>query len=187
MSGCSGKGTTVVVGWFVDAHPVMGKTRQRSGGMSTCMKVLHVINRTDKWLVSGTVFFLVTRYFGVSAVWTLLGSLVNAVVCKIAKRAINQPRPGSALKTDPGMPSSHACSISYLSLYAAMLLRSSGGFIKFGIFGLEGATVAAVAVVSIGVFLTSLRLACGDHTWQQVRVFLSCCGMNTESILGRGL
>jgi dolichyldiphosphatase len=137
------------------------------GGSSA---VLRAVNKHDKWLVSGTVFALVVRNFGVPAVWTLLGSLVNAVVCKIAKILINQPRPGSARKTDPGMPSSHACSITYLSVYAALLIlqpdTDSQKAVGLGVAAF--ALAAAVVVLAVGAFLTSLRVICGDHTVAQV-------------------
>ncbi len=145
----------------------------RSGGSSSAwLARLHTINKHDKWLVSGTVFALVVRNFGVPAVWTLLGSLVNAVVCKIAKRLINQPRPGSSARerADSGMPSSHACSITFLSVYAAVLILQQDSTDSLVESATTQATAAAAAifVVALGAFLTSLRVICGDHTVAQV-------------------
>jgi dolichyldiphosphatase len=40
--------------------------------------------------------------------FAVLGSIINVVLCKALKVAINEKRPASAKKADPGMPSSHA-------------------------------------------------------------------------------
>lgn len=48
------------------------------------------------------------------AVWIAMGSIINAVLSIALKRIINQERPTSALKLDPGMPSSHAQSIFFI-------------------------------------------------------------------------
>lgn len=78
----------------------------------------------SKWLV--TVFFgifLLTRH-DAAAMWAALGSVINAAMSTILKRLLNQERPVSNLRSDPGMPSSHAQSISYMTAFAIL----SGNF-----------------------------------------------------------
>ena len=131
---------------------------------------LKAVDKADKWLVSGTVFLLVVRHWGVAAMWALLGALLNAIVCKVTKKLLNQPRPGTAEKVDPGMPSSHACSLMFLSVYAACLFWTHGETnVYAAAVGVSG-TIAAAAMLSLGALLSSLRYMFGHHTIAQVAV-----------------
>ncbi|OEL29645.1 Lipid phosphate phosphatase epsilon 2, chloroplastic [Dichanthelium oligosanthes] len=55
--------------------------------------------------------------------WVLLGAVANSVLSMVLKKMLNHERPSPTLRSDPGMPSSHAQSIFYaatilvLSLY----------------------------------------------------------------------
>jgi dolichyldiphosphatase len=51
-----------------------------------------------------------------------VGAVTNAFVNKALKYVLNHARPASGLhlKTDPGMPSSHAQSLAYLAGYPAL-------------------------------------------------------------------
>jgi membrane-associated phospholipid phosphatase len=51
------------------------------------------------------------------AVSAIVGALSNAVFGKILKRVLRQQRPDGAPLADPGMPSSHAMSLYFLSCY----------------------------------------------------------------------
>lgn len=51
------------------------------------------------------------------ALWAAMGSVVNAWLSTVLKRLLNQDRP-SALRSDPGMPSSHAQSIFYAAVFS---------------------------------------------------------------------
>ena len=55
-----------------------------------------------------------------TALWGIIGSVSNATLCVVLKRMLNQARPATTSRTDPGMPSSHAQSISYISLFAVL-------------------------------------------------------------------
>ena len=153
---------------------------------------LHWVNEHDKWLVTATVGYLVVANWSVAAVWALMGSLCNAVVCKIAKKVINQPRPATATKDGPGMPSSHACSLMFLSCYAAALVMlqpqwndgdgsgsGSGvapepepdtnvGARETFFANAEGRPYSAAGVLALGLLLTWLRVAFGFHDIPQV-------------------
>jgi len=130
------------------------------------VKALHFINEYDKYPIAASVGAMVLLNWSVRSVWMLLGALVNAVVCKVLKKLINQPRPGSANFTDAGMPSSHACSITFLSLTASLLVLSRNEVPT------ETSTATVLQVVGIlaaGLTLSVLRKFCGDHTVAQVR------------------
>ena len=58
-----------------------------------------------------------------AALWAAMGSVVNAGLSRILKQMLNQERPVSNLRSDPGMPSSHAQSISFATIF--MILSSN--------------------------------------------------------------
>lgn len=58
--------------------------------------------------------------------WALMGAVANTVLSSILKKLLNHERPAPALRSDPGMPSSHAQSI----FYAATFLVLSGKLFK---------------------------------------------------------
>ena len=51
------------------------------------------------------------------ALWMAMGSIVNALLSVGLKRVLNQERPVAGLKSDPGMPSSHAQSIFFTVVF----------------------------------------------------------------------
>ena len=55
-----------------------------------------------------------------TALWGIIGSVSNSALSVVLKRILNQARPATTSRTDPGMPSSHAQSISYISLFAIL-------------------------------------------------------------------
>lgn len=141
------------------------------GRQSKCKKLLRTVDKYDKWMVSGTVFVFVVRYWGLTAVWTLLGALLNALICKISKKIINQPRPGEMANSDPGMPSSHACSLFFLGVSGALLLTYYPN-------GNQNVTpnirkyVLQAGLMIVATFLTYLRWMFGHHSVKQVGFIL---------------
>ena len=69
------------------------------------------------------------------------------------KILVNQQRPAHARADDPGMPSSHATSLSFLATYAAaaLSLQPNGNF---------GQQAASAAVIVTGSFLVRTLLTC---------------------------
>lgn len=78
----------------------------------------------SKWLVSALFAGVILWRHDAEAMWAAMGSIVNAILSIVLKRIINQDRPLSGLKTDPGMPSSHAQSIFFIVTFA--ILSSNG-------------------------------------------------------------
>ena len=149
---------------------------------SLLVSCLSYINESTKFLVSGAALATLVARPEVAVVWCLIGSVVNSACGKVLKKLLNEKRPEGAAKADPGMPSSHALSLSYLSVYAAAALawrggRDGGAVLFFG--PARGApwpvsaTLVApgcVALIALGVFFTWLRVKLGYHTKPQVVV-----------------
>jgi len=134
---------------------------------TTMDALLECLNESTKFVVSATAMLFLLFHPTVETCWCLLGSIVNSVNGKLLKRMLNHSRPDGAKKVDPGMPSSHATSLSYLSWYAALAFA-----FEPNAFGLTTNVTRALAagLVSLGTFLAYLRVKLGFHTWPQVLV-----------------
>ncbi|KAL3525354.1 hypothetical protein ACH5RR_013726 [Cinchona calisaya] len=121
------------------------------------------LNNLSKWL--GTVLFaifLLLRH-DAEAMWAALGSVLNVGLSTILKRLLNQERPVSNLRSDPGMPSSHAQSISYITIFAILSVVQWWGF--------NGLTAAISGIfLALGSYFTWLRVSQQLHTMSQVVV-----------------
>ena len=73
-----------------------------------------------KWLVSGSAFIVLLVRRDAATVTFLCGAIGNALLSKVLKRLINAARPAGARLSDPGMPSSHAQSLSYFAVFLAL-------------------------------------------------------------------
>lgn len=51
------------------------------------------------------------------AMWAAMGSVANTILSGALKKILNQERPVPSLRSEPGMPSSHAQSIFYIVLF----------------------------------------------------------------------
>ena len=129
--------------------------------------VFEYLNESTKFVVSATAMVFLMFHPTVETCWCLLGSIVNSVNGKLLKRMLNHSRPDGAKKVDPGMPSSHATSLSYLSWYAALAFAFEPN--AFGLATFVTRTLA-FGLVSLGAFLAYLRVKLGFHTWPQVYV-----------------
>ncbi|KAF6265813.1 hypothetical protein COO60DRAFT_763421 [Scenedesmus sp. NREL 46B-D3] len=148
----------------LDHQPLLQQQPQSSpAGQLLHTKALSTVNESTKWTVSATVFAVLLWQHNEYAAWCVVGAVVSAVLCKVLKHAINQQRPDHAQKRDPGMPSSHANSLNFLSVYAALSLNHHTRSHPTAV-GLAACSVA------LGAFLTWLRVRLGYHTWPQVLV-----------------
>ncbi|GJN21971.1 hypothetical protein PR202_gb09495 [Eleusine coracana subsp. coracana] len=80
------------------------------------------LNRTSKWLVAGCFFFAALWKHDVEIMWLFLGAIANRILSKVLKKMLNYERPTQALRSDPGMPSSHAQSIFYAATILVLSL-----------------------------------------------------------------
>ena len=152
---------------------------------------------STKWLVSSCVGVALLLTEGEPGlVLLVIGALANALGGKLVKRWLAQPRPGGSRLSDPGMPSSHALSLFFISAFAATdCLRSINGGsghpppllrlwssllegearvlpVAWAGGGLSVLPAAAPAVLLLGgaAALAALRVRAGLHTSAQVAV-----------------
>ncbi|XP_062220042.1 lipid phosphate phosphatase epsilon 2, chloroplastic-like [Phragmites australis] len=121
------------------------------------------LNRMSKWLVAGSFAFAALWKHDAEIMWALIGAVVNSLLSQILKKMLNHERPASALRSDPGMPSSHAQSI----FYAATILVLS----LFYWLGTNYLTmILGPATLSMATYLSWLRVSQRLHTLNQVVV-----------------
>ncbi|PKU86962.1 dolichyldiphosphatase [Dendrobium catenatum] len=91
-----------------------------------------------------------------------MGTIVNSLLSAALKKMLNQERP-SALRSDPGMPSSHAQSIFYGVVFAIHSVMEW--------MGVNASSVLVGASIFIcGAYLSWLRVSQQLHTLDQVFV-----------------
>ncbi|XP_020585294.1 uncharacterized protein LOC110027967 isoform X2 [Phalaenopsis equestris] len=98
-----------------DSDPGTAETILRREGVSANLEA--TLNRSSKWLVAALFGFVILWKHDAEALWAAMGSVLNAWLSTVLKRLLNQDRP-SSLKSDPGMPSSHAQSIFYAAVFS---------------------------------------------------------------------
>ncbi|PKI70019.1 hypothetical protein CRG98_009622 [Punica granatum] len=92
-----------------------------------------------------------------------MGSVINAMLSVVLKRILNQERPVSNLRSDPGMPSSHAQSFFFMVVFAVLSI--------FEWLGVNGFSVTlGVLLLAIGGYFSWLRVSQQLHTISQVVV-----------------
>ncbi|XP_023544318.1 lipid phosphate phosphatase epsilon 1, chloroplastic-like [Cucurbita pepo subsp. pepo] len=79
-----------------------------------------LLNKLSKWLVAALFAAIILLRHDAEALWTAMGSVINAILSIVLKRILNQERPIATLRPDPGMPSSHAQSIFFIVIFAAL-------------------------------------------------------------------
>ncbi|CAK9320683.1 unnamed protein product [Citrullus colocynthis] len=79
-----------------------------------------ILNKLSKWLVAALFAAVILLRHDAEALWTAMGSVINAVLSLVLKRILNQERPIATLRSDPGMPSSHAQSIFFTVVFVSL-------------------------------------------------------------------
>lgn len=131
---------------------------------------VHVfMDKICKYVVAATTVHVTvtnTPWDGASVLVPVVTTMfaITGLIGKLLKRLLRQSRPSVAVKGDPGMPSSHAVALSYLSWAVALGISCRSDW-RFGT-GSDAAT-AALCIV-LGVYWTSLRVYIGHHTVLQV-------------------
>ncbi|KAE8726863.1 Lipid phosphate phosphatase epsilon 2 [Hibiscus syriacus] len=80
------------------------------------------LNRLSEWLVAALFGGVILWRHNAEALWMAMGSIVNAMLSVALKHVLNQEWPMAGLKSDPGMPSSHAQSIFFIVVFAIALI-----------------------------------------------------------------
>ncbi|KAF3632163.1 putative mitochondrial chaperone BCS1-A-like [Capsicum annuum] len=121
------------------------------------------LNSLSKWLVAAVFCIILLWRHDTEAIWAASGSVLNAWLSTVLKRILNQERPVSTIRSDPGMPSSHAQSIFYTLMFCIVSM------VEY--FGLNGITAVMSALIfAIGSYLSWLRVSQQLHTISQVAV-----------------
>mmetsp|Transcript_60869 Transcript_60869/g.83585 ORF Transcript_60869/g.83585 Transcript_60869/m.83585 type:complete len:222 (-) Transcript_60869:102-767(-) len=138
----------------VRRRPTKGIATMTRSTQSSVTRVVFKLNASTKWLVTAAVTTTVLMRRDFIAPYTAVGGIVATFGTDLLKKAINQDRPAGAPFTDPGMPSSHALVSTFLAVGWTMTL---------GLTPVSGVILACALAVSL------LRVACGYHSWAQVR------------------
>lgn len=137
---------------FVD-----GSSSSASAGLNA------TLNSLSKWLVAALFGIIFLWRHDAEALWAASGSVLNSGLSTVLKRILNQERPVSTIRSDPGMPSSHAQSIFYTVTFCIVSM------VEY--FGLNGITaVISGLIFAIGSYFSWLRVSQQFHTTSQVAV-----------------
>ncbi|KAH7520005.1 hypothetical protein FEM48_Zijuj08G0097700 [Ziziphus jujuba var. spinosa] len=138
-----------------------GSSEFRSGLRSVGLE--STLNRLSKWLVSALFAAVILGRHDTEALWAAMGSIVNAMLSVALKRILNQERPVATLRSDPGMPSSHAQSIFYTVMFVVLSIVEWLGINEISL------TISGFALV-FGSYFSWLRVSQQLHTINQVVV-----------------
>lgn len=81
---------------------------------------MHIVGcLQSKWVVSAFFGALILWRHDAESLWFAAGSVLNVILSVVLKGILNQERP-STVKSDPGMPSSHAQSIFFFVAFGIL-------------------------------------------------------------------
>lgn len=83
------------------------------------------------------------------AMWVAMGSVINALLSNQLKQIFNHQRPNPSLRSDPGMPSSHAQSIFYAASYVVISRKFHQTFVLQSHYGYLDLSVACCITISV--------------------------------------
>ncbi|XP_022775332.1 lipid phosphate phosphatase epsilon 2, chloroplastic-like [Durio zibethinus] len=121
------------------------------------------LNRLSKWLVSALFGGVIVWRHDAEALWMAMGSIVNALLSVGLKRVLNQDRPVAGLKSDPGMPSSHAQSIFFTVMFTIASILEWLGVNELSV------SISFLAL-AFGSYFSWLRVSQQLHTINQILV-----------------
>ncbi|XP_052143173.1 lipid phosphate phosphatase epsilon 2, chloroplastic-like [Oryza glaberrima] len=121
------------------------------------------LNQTSKWLVAGCYTSAAIWKHDALIMWAMIGAVLNSMFSNLLKRIFNHERPASALRSDPGMPSSHAQSFLYSAVFLILSLFYWLGRTYLSV-------ILGVAILAMCCYLSWLRVSQRLHTLNQVLV-----------------
>ncbi|XP_011083196.1 lipid phosphate phosphatase epsilon 2, chloroplastic isoform X1 [Sesamum indicum] len=121
------------------------------------------LNGLSKWFVSALFAAIILWRHDAEALWAAMGAVLNAVLSITLKKVLNQERPISTSRSDPGMPSSHAQSIFYTITFLNLSMLE-----WYGVNALT-ATLSGFFLI-VGSYFSWLRVSQRLHTLSQVIV-----------------
>ncbi|KAE8685981.1 Lipid phosphate phosphatase epsilon 2 [Hibiscus syriacus] len=121
------------------------------------------LNRLSKWLVAALFGVVILWRHDAEALWMAMGSIVNALLSVALKRVLNQERPVAGVKSDPGMPSSHAQSIFFTVVFTIASILEWMGVNELSV-------SISVLALAFGSYFSWLRVSQKLHTINQILV-----------------
>ncbi|KAH0771069.1 hypothetical protein KY290_015050 [Solanum tuberosum] len=82
-----------------------------------------ILNSLSKWLMAAVFGIILLWRHDMEVLWATSGGVVNTCLSTALKGILNHERPVSTLRSDPGMPSSHAQSIFYTVAFCIILSK----------------------------------------------------------------
>ncbi|WJX89889.1 dolichyldiphosphatase [Trifolium repens] len=125
-------------------------------------EVESTLNHLSKWIVTVLFGVFIIWRHDAEALWFAGGSILNAMFSISLKHILNQKRP-SSLKSDPGMPSSHAQSIFFTVIF---IILSSVELLTINELTITSSSLA----LAFGSYFSYLRVSQKLHTVSQVIV-----------------
>ncbi|CAJ2635623.1 unnamed protein product [Trifolium pratense] len=125
-------------------------------------EVESTLNHLSKWIVTVLFGVFIIWRHDAEALWFAGGSILNAMFSMSLKHILNQKRP-SSLKSDPGMPSSHAQSIFFTVIF---IILSSIKLLTINELTITSSSLA----LAFGSYFSYLRVTQKLHTVSQVIV-----------------
>ncbi|WJX95412.1 dolichyldiphosphatase [Trifolium repens] len=125
-------------------------------------EVESTLNHLSKWIVTVLFGVFIIWRHDAEALWFAGGSILNAMFSISLKHLLNQKRP-SSLKSDPGMPSSHAQSIFFTVIF---IILSSVELLTINELTITSSSLA----LAFGSYFSYLRVSQKLHTVSQVIV-----------------
>lgn len=139
--------------------------------ITTLLKTFELVGKSTRWTVASLVAIVLLVRRDAAMVNFTGGAILNALLGKTLKRIIKEARPDGAVLEDPGMPSSHAMALFYMTSFITAALCESKG--------LGGAlppwwpfqyTTTIFSVVLYVLTASSWRVFSGLHTPAQIVV-----------------
>lgn len=136
--------------------------------------VQNAVGSSARGLVASAVAAaLLLRRDPATYLW-VAGGVLNAALSKILKRVINEARPEGARTADPGMPSSHAMSLFFLSVFVAAAAQDWSPSVALGcpqsVAAWHAPRLEALLLVGYAVTASTWRVGAGYHTRDQIAV-----------------
>ncbi|XP_051193124.1 lipid phosphate phosphatase epsilon 1, chloroplastic [Lolium perenne] len=148
---------------FLGGDRLAGPRRDAAASEAWRVPVEAALNRMSKWLVAGSFAFAAIWKRDAEIMWALMGAVANTILSSILKKMFNHERPAPALRSDPGMPSSHAQSIFYAAVFLVLSV-----FYWLGTNYL--AMILGATTIASASYLSWLRVSQRLHTLNQILV-----------------
>ncbi|EKX51638.1 hypothetical protein GUITHDRAFT_134529 [Guillardia theta CCMP2712] len=149
-----------------------GSSAVEQGMLSLLRQFGWEIAKNTRWLVSLTAAaFLIWRRDAVT-IAAIGGALGNAALGKLLKRLLAEKRPDGAPVSDPGMPSSHAMSLFFLSLYLSAAIN------VWTDWPMAARTIVTSSLLIFSTYSAAWRVRAGFHTPAQILVGSVLGGFN---------